>query len=165
MSLHLIRTRPVLSPPIPYPGSPESSDLTVLHGRIPKGSPLTAQDVEDLEELYNDLNRICTRAKDRNVRIILDAEHRYLFRTLVCSSAYMTNSWYQPAIDAFGHALMERFNKLPYHHGLASRWVSGPRNAQGAELQPIVFVTYQAYLRRSVSFNYLRAARRPPRFN
>lgn len=64
--------------------------------------------------------------------------------------AYMTNSWYQPAIDAFGHALMERFNKLPDHHGLASRLVSGLRNAQKAELQPVVYVTYQAYLRRSV---------------
>jgi hypothetical protein len=62
----------------------------------------------------------------------------------------MASSWYQPAIDAFGHALMERFNKLPYHLGLASRLASGPRNAQGAELQPIVYVTYQAYLRRSV---------------
>lgn len=62
----------------------------------------------------------------------------------------MTNSWYQPAIDAFGHALMERFNKVPDHRGLTSRFAPGPANAQGAELQPIVYVTYQAYLRRSV---------------
>lgn len=57
-------------------------------------------------------------------------------------------SWYQPAIDAFGHALMGRFNKISDHHGLTSRWMSGPGNAQAAELQPVVYVTYQAYLRR-----------------
>ena len=72
-----MRTRPALSPSVPYPGTPESSDLAVLHGRISRDSPLTAQDVEDLKELYHDLNRICSRAKDRSVRIILDAEHRY----------------------------------------------------------------------------------------
>ncbi|KAF8555937.1 FAD-linked oxidoreductase [Imleria badia] len=133
LSIHLTRTRPTLSPLVPFPGTPESSDLTVLHGWIPQDSLLTAQDVEELKELYHDLNRICTRAKDRSVRIILDAEH----------------SWYQPAIDAFGHSLMERFNKLPGHRGLTSRFASGPGTAQGAELQPIVYVTYQAYLRRT----------------
>ncbi|KIK93538.1 hypothetical protein PAXRUDRAFT_787488 [Paxillus rubicundulus Ve08.2h10] len=114
LSLHLVRTRPGLNPHVPFPGTPESSDLAVLDPRIPEGSPLTTQDVEDLIELYDDLNRICTRAKERRVRVVLDAEY----------------SWYQPAIDAFGHALMERFNK-------------------GVEVQPLVYVTYQAYLRRT----------------
>ncbi|KAH0838757.1 FAD-linked oxidoreductase-like protein [Lanmaoa asiatica] len=132
LSLHLTRTRPASSPPVPYPGTPESSDLAVLLTRTPEGSPLTTQDVEDLKELYHDLNRICTRAKDRSIRIILDAEH----------------SWYQPAIDAFGHALMERFNKIA-DHGLTSRLAFEPRDAQGPELQPVVYVTYQAYLRRT----------------
>lgn len=149
MSIHLTRTRPALSPPVPYPGTPEPSDLAVLDGRIPKDSPLTVQDVEDLKELYDDLNSICSRAKDRSVRIILDAEHRYSEPCLSDSSTHATNSWYQPAIDAFGHALMERFNKLPDHRSLASRFSSGLKNAQRAELQPIVYVTYQAYLRRS----------------
>ncbi|KIJ21264.1 hypothetical protein PAXINDRAFT_5444 [Paxillus involutus ATCC 200175] len=114
LSLHLVRTRPELNPRVPFPGTPESSDLAVLDSHIPEGSPLTTQDMEDLKGLYDDLNRICTRAKERRVRVILDAEY----------------SWYQPAIDAFGHALMERFNK-------------------GAEVQPLVYVTYQAYLRRT----------------
>ncbi|KAF8839921.1 FAD-linked oxidoreductase [Paxillus ammoniavirescens] len=114
LSLHLVRTRPELNPRVPFPGTPESSDLAVFDTRISDGSPLTTQDVEDLKGLYDDLNRICTRAKERRVRVILDAEY----------------SWYQPAIDAFGHALMERFNK-------------------GAEVQPLVYVTYQAYLRRT----------------
>ncbi|KAG6369803.1 FAD-linked oxidoreductase-like protein [Boletus reticuloceps] len=133
LSLHLTRTRHALNPPIPYPGTPESSDLSILHSRIPERSPLTSQDVEDLKELYHDLNRICARAKDRSVRIILDAEH----------------SWYQPAIDAFGHALMERFNKLSNRRGRTGIFASGLRSAQAEELQPIVYVTYQAYLRRT----------------
>ncbi|KAG8220728.1 FAD-linked oxidoreductase [Butyriboletus roseoflavus] len=135
LSLHLTRTRPALSPPVPYPGTPESSDLTILHDRLPEHppAPLTAQDVEDLKELCHDLNKICTRAKDRNVRIILDAEH----------------SWYQPAIDAFGHALMERFNKITSHHRVTSRFAFGSSKAQGPELQPMVYVTCQAYLRRT----------------
>ncbi|KAG9310351.1 FAD-linked oxidoreductase-like protein [Chiua virens] len=133
LSLYLTRARPTLSPPVPFPGTPESSDLTVLDRRIPEGSPLTAQDVEDLRELHHDLNRICAHAKNRSVRVVLDAEH----------------SWYQPAIDAFGHALMERFNKLPNYDSLTSRLFSGSKHAQGTELQPIVYVTYQAYLRRT----------------
>lgn len=51
------------------------------------------------------------------------------------------NSWYQPAIDAFGHALMECFNKLPGRLASAG-------HAPATELQPVVYVTYQAYLRR-----------------
>ncbi|KAF9218385.1 FAD-linked oxidoreductase [Gyrodon lividus] len=133
LSLHLMRTRPALSPPVPFPGTPESADLAVLYTRIPEGSTLTIEDVEDLKELYNDLNSICTRAKERRVRVLLDAEH----------------SWYQPAIDAFGHALMERFNKLPEEQGWMTRWVPGPKKAKGTEMQPLIYVTYQAYLRRT----------------
>jgi len=42
-------------------------------------------------------------------------------------------SWYQPAIDAVALALMREFNKLtdPQH-----------------PVQPLVYTTYQAYLRR-----------------
>ncbi|KAF9235879.1 FAD-linked oxidoreductase [Melanogaster broomeanus] len=133
LSLHLGRTRPALDPPVPFPGTPESSDLAFLDTGIPKDSPLTAEDVRDLKELYDDLNRICTRAKERSVRLILDAEY----------------SWYQPAIDAFGHALMERFNHLPEDQGWMTRWMSGTKPAEGTEVQPLIYVTYQAYLRRT----------------
>lgn len=40
-------------------------------------SPLSAADIDDLKQLHDNLVRICTRAKERGVRIIVDAEHRY----------------------------------------------------------------------------------------
>jgi hypothetical protein len=47
------------------------------------------------------------------------------------------SSWYQPAIDAFTYALMRQFNKLP------SKVDDKERN-----FQPLVYNTFQAYLRR-----------------
>ncbi|KIJ60119.1 hypothetical protein HYDPIDRAFT_32541 [Hydnomerulius pinastri MD-312] len=133
LSLHLIQTRPTLHPAVPFPGTPLSSDLALLDARTSEGSPLTSEDVKDLKELYDDLNRICTRAKERGVRVILDAEY----------------SWYQPAIDAFGHAMMERFNKLPEERGWVTRWYPGSTPTEEMGVQPLVYVTYQAYLRRT----------------
>ncbi|KAF8839920.1 FAD-linked oxidoreductase [Paxillus ammoniavirescens] len=132
-SLHLTRTRPALSPPVPFPGTPASSDLAVLNTRTLEGSPLTAEDVRDLNDLYDDLNKICTRAKERRVKVVLDAEY----------------SWYQPAIDAFGHALMEKYNKLPEELSWVTRWMLRANPAEGMPIQPLVYVTYQAYLRRT----------------
>ena len=62
-------------------------------------------------------------------------------------------SWYQPAIDAFGHALMEEFNRLPEESDWLTRCIRGPSPTSGedVELQPLVYVTYQAYLRRLVT--------------
>ncbi|KAF9235880.1 FAD-linked oxidoreductase [Melanogaster broomeanus] len=134
-SLHLTRTRPALNPPVPFPGTPTSSDLAVLDTSIPEESPLTVEDVRDLKDLYNDLNKICTRAKERGIRVIFDAEY----------------SWYQPAIDAFGHALMERYNQLPAEQGWTTRWMPGSNPAQEMQVQPVVYVTYQAYLRRTTA--------------
>jgi proline dehydrogenase len=39
-------------------------------------SPLTSADITALKELYEDLFRICTRAQERGVKIIIDAEYR-----------------------------------------------------------------------------------------
>ncbi|KIK93539.1 hypothetical protein PAXRUDRAFT_828860 [Paxillus rubicundulus Ve08.2h10] len=132
-SLHLTQTRPALSPPVLFPGTPASSDLAVLDTRNLKGLPLTADDVTDLRDLYDDLNKICTRAKERRVKVVLDAEY----------------SWYQPAIDAFGHALMEKYNKLPEELSWLTRWILRTNPAEGMPVQPLVYVTYQAYLRRT----------------
>ncbi|KAH7884047.1 FAD-linked oxidoreductase-like protein [Phlebopus sp. FC_14] len=133
-SIHLTRTRPALSRPVPFPGAPSSSDFAVLRNPVPPaGSPLTAEDVKELKELYDDLDRICTCAKERGVKVIIDAEH----------------SWYQPAIDAFGLALMEKFNKLPDERGSVTRWLVGSQVEVGNEVQPLVYATYQAYLRRA----------------
>ncbi|KAG1741767.1 FAD-linked oxidoreductase [Suillus paluster] len=138
LSTYLTHTRAPLEPPVLFPGTPSPSDLSVLHSSIPTGA-LTEADIHDLKELYNDLVQICTCARERGVRVIIDAEH----------------SWYQPAIDAFGHAMMERFNKLPsggFQRAWwdVSSWISSPspKEAAHVRVQPLVYVTYQAYLRR-----------------
>jgi proline dehydrogenase len=138
LSAHLTNTRALLEPPVLFPGTPSPSDLSILHSSTSTGA-LTESDIRDLKELYNDLVLICTRAEERGVRVFIDAEH----------------SWYQPAIDAFGNALMERFNKLP-SNGFRrtwwdiSSWTSSPsaREPVHNKVRPLVYVTYQAYLRR-----------------
>ncbi|KAH9048797.1 FAD-linked oxidoreductase [Lactarius hengduanensis] len=92
--------------PVLFPGCPRADDLAVLKSNdLPSSSPLTAQDLADLGELLVDLNRICSRARERNVRLIVDAEY----------------SWYQPAIDSISLSLMREFNKDPPS---SSRWLS-----------------------------------------
>ncbi|KAG0703502.1 FAD-linked oxidoreductase-like protein [Suillus ampliporus] len=117
LSIYLTHTRAPLEPPVLFPGTPSPSDFS----------------------LYNDLVRICTRAQERGVRVVIDAEY----------------SWYQPAIDAFGHAMMERFNKRPsggFQRAWwdVSSWISSPSTTEASHdrVQPLVYVTYQAYLRR-----------------
>jgi hypothetical protein len=71
-------------------------------------------------------------------------------------------SWYTPAIDAYVHALMLRFNKLDstparpprsllaYMRALAVRSAPGDLDSKRNEsgVQPLVYQTYQAYLQR-----------------
>ena len=61
-----------------FPGCPRADDLAILKSHdLPSSSPLTAQDLTDLRELLINLNRICRRARERNVRIIVDAEYSW----------------------------------------------------------------------------------------
>ena len=71
----------MLSEPVSFPGTPDSTDLDVLHdGTLHRaGSPLIEQDIKDLKGLYDDLKRICAHAKERGVRVMIDAEHRQFF--------------------------------------------------------------------------------------
>ncbi|KAL1732563.1 FAD-linked oxidoreductase-like protein, partial [Schizophyllum commune] len=105
---------------VEFPGAPHDNDLDVVlkskGESIP--APLTQADAAALAQLYSDLCRICTRARERGVRIIIDAEY----------------SWYQPAIDALTHALSRKFNVL---------------EDDPTKVQPLVYGTYQAYLRRT----------------
>ncbi|KAJ6459606.1 FAD-linked oxidoreductase [Mycena sanguinolenta] len=115
LSSHIVSARPPTSlPQVVFPGNPTSSDLDILDAQAPKGD-LSASDLVILRDLRADMERICTRAEARGIRIIIDAEY----------------SWYQPAIDAYTLALMRRFNSL------------------GAGTQPLVYATFQAYLRRT----------------
>ena len=76
-SVYLTKTRPALSPTIAFPGCPRASDLDCLAvSKLSSESPLTEQDVVDIKDLHSDLVKICARAQERGIRIIIDAEHR-----------------------------------------------------------------------------------------
>ncbi|KAJ3733210.1 FAD-linked oxidoreductase [Lentinula guzmanii] len=125
LSIHLTNSRKSshLSPHIPYPGCPMSSELEFLiEGTTPTGSTLTVQDISDLRELYADLEQICMHCKKRGVKILIDAEH----------------SWFEPAIDAMGLSLMRKFNSLS--------------DTTNSSPLPLVYVTFQAYLRRNKDY-------------
>lgn len=76
LSKFLVQNRPT-STKIPFPGTPDPSDLNILYtSSRPTDSPLTDQDIVDLNELHADLNAICKHAQERGVKIIIDAEYR-----------------------------------------------------------------------------------------
>ncbi|KAF5369423.1 hypothetical protein D9758_002602 [Tetrapyrgos nigripes] len=122
LSSYILAARKPLPEEVLFPGCPRPTDLDVLYdGRLPSSNLLTHDDIVSLRELHSDLRRICVRAKECGVKIILDTEY----------------SWYQPAIDALQYSLMREFNN--YEDG-------------SAHVQPLVYGTFQAYLRRSPSY-------------
>lgn len=62
---------------VPFPGSPRIDDLDVIL-KTPTIGHLTPAQVSGVRELYDDLVRICTHARERGVKIIVDAEYRYV---------------------------------------------------------------------------------------
>ncbi|KAG8776921.1 hypothetical protein FRC12_000621 [Ceratobasidium sp. 428] len=122
MSTFLLKGRP--RDDVPYPGTPASFDLAVFEGpkeTLLKGG-LTEEDIMSLRTLYDDLRRVCRRARERGIRLIFDAEH----------------TWYQPGIDAFVMALSREFNQPPR-----------VQRSSLPDEQPLVYGTYQAYLKRT----------------
>ncbi|KAE9396538.1 FAD-linked oxidoreductase [Gymnopus androsaceus JB14] len=125
LSSHIVATRPQHQPPVPFPGCPRPSDLSIiLDEQEPNSKFLTDQDIASLRELYSDLRRISIRAKERGVKLIIDAEY----------------SWYQPAVDAIQLALMREFNKNSSQ---------GDKSSSTPAVQPLIYGTFQAYLRRT----------------
>jgi len=57
---------------IPFPGSARTEDLDVLS----KPSSLSPFHVHCIRELYSNLHRICSRAREKGVKVIVDAEYR-----------------------------------------------------------------------------------------
>ncbi|KAK7688068.1 hypothetical protein QCA50_008438 [Cerrena zonata] len=110
---------------VPFPGAPRPSDLDILYSGSIEGSPLSQQDVVDLKNLYDDMARVCARGQERGIRVVIDAEY----------------SWYQPAVDAIALGLMRKFNELP----------SGDSDSERT-FQPLVYNTFQAYLRRQPAY-------------
>ncbi|OBZ78571.1 Proline dehydrogenase 1, mitochondrial [Grifola frondosa] len=138
LSKHLVATRPLTSPHVAFPGCPLPTDLDVLDAQAPLG-PLTPGDVAALRELRADLHAICSRAKERGVRIIIDAEYRY------------------PAVDALCLDLMREFNKLPQPSKKSrSSWFGSSAVPTASPVQPavqpLIYNTYQAYLRRTPEY-------------
>ncbi|KAH9487282.1 Proline dehydrogenase 1, mitochondrial [Psilocybe cubensis] len=116
---------------IPFPGAAKIEDLGVLSLASPapisgdddaaRAPVISASQIRELRELYSNLRRICIKAQERGVKVIVDAEY----------------SWYQPAIDALTLALMREFNSLD------------KKQSGSALIQPLVYNTFQAYLRRT----------------
>ncbi|KAJ3738423.1 FAD-linked oxidoreductase [Lentinula detonsa] len=116
---HILATRPQVEPSIPFPGCPYPTDLNILDTES-SSKFLNDKDIVSLRELHSDLRRICLRARERGVKLIIDAEY----------------SWYQPAIDAMQLALMREFNKVVSDESMPA-------------VQPLIYGTFQAYLRRT----------------
>ncbi|TFK85683.1 FAD-linked oxidoreductase [Polyporus arcularius HHB13444] len=136
LSQYLVSTRPRVNPPVAFPGCPLPTDLDVLSSPSVTGT-LTQRDIAVLRELREDLLVICTRAQARGVRLIFDAEY----------------SWYEPAIDAFTLDMMRHFNKVPQRTKKSS-WFGSVRQLEqpSKTVQPLVYATYQAYLRRTPEY-------------
>ncbi|KAL2814978.1 FAD-linked oxidoreductase-like protein [Aspergillus granulosus] len=75
---------------VPYPGLPQDGDWEAAINGV------TAEDRKELQDLRNILEKIATKARENNVRIVIDAEQ----------------SWYQPVIDSLTDELMQKYNTL-----------------------------------------------------
>lgn len=75
---------------VPYPGLPHDGDWEAAL----KGSNVTDADRAQLLGLRVTLESIASKARDNNVRIIIDAEQ----------------TWYQPVIDSLTEELMQKYN-------------------------------------------------------
>lgn len=83
LSQHLVHARPPSS--IPFPGSTAPQDLNILTES--EGSPfLSSADRTALLNLQTDLFRICQRAKERRVKVVVDAEQRFANSYAPCGS-------------------------------------------------------------------------------
>jgi proline dehydrogenase len=77
---------------VPLPGLPHDGDWEAAL----TGQGVTEADREQLLSLRSTLEAIASKARDNNVRIVIDAEQ----------------SWYQPVIDSLTDELMQKYNTL-----------------------------------------------------
>jgi len=141
---------------VPFPGAARMEDMDIiLRSSSPLPSPtsyspsstsnplLTLAQIHHLCDLYADLVSICAHANEKGVKVIVDAEHRYLAFQLTYLKMLTYNglrvSWYQPAIDALTLSLMREFNSLDPNQST---------EGGSGKIQPLVYGTFQAYLRR-----------------
>lgn len=115
-----------------FSSPPEPLPPLNINGKGPCGglaipvAALAPKDVDALKQLWEVLREVAHRAQQHgSVRIAIDAEY----------------SWYQPAIDAMYEAIAAEFNRPDIKR-------AGP---QGCISGPLVYNTFQAYLRRTPS--------------
>ena len=48
---------------------------------MPSNTYLSVKDIQELRELKEDLSRVCQCAQERGVKLIIDAEHRFVQAT------------------------------------------------------------------------------------
>jgi proline dehydrogenase len=77
---------------VPYPGLPHDGDWEAALN----GKEVTESDREQLLSLRATMEAIASKARNNNVRIVIDAEQ----------------SWYQPVIDSITDELMQKYNTL-----------------------------------------------------
>ncbi len=77
LSNHILQSRILKPDSVPFPGCPRSTDLDIIFdsGTSPL-TPLTKKDTMELRELYDDLYQVCDHARQRGVKVIIDAEWR-----------------------------------------------------------------------------------------
>ncbi len=120
------------APPHPFPPSNVNGRYSPCAGLAIPVAALSRTDIDALQELWRALQKLAKRAEQvQNVRITIDAEY----------------SWFQPAIDALYEGLAAEFNRVPSSSARRNR--SKP---QGSVEGPLIFNTYQAYLRRTPSY-------------
>lgn len=98
-------------------------------------SKLSSEDAEAMAQLWSGARKLCAHSAQAGptVRLIVDAEYTAM----------------QPALDAIADGLAYEFNRLPSAAEAQERTV-----AAGGQLVrgPLVFNTYQAYLRRTPAY-------------
>ncbi|KAK7219883.1 hypothetical protein V2G26_007886 [Clonostachys chloroleuca] len=75
---------------VPYPGLPHDGDWEAAVNGV------TPVDREQLLNLYGNLDRIMRKARENNIRVVIDAEQ----------------TWYQPVIDSLTDRFMQTYNTL-----------------------------------------------------
>lgn len=83
LSSHIVASRKTLPSPeslVPFPGSPRIGDLDIISSPLTATPnnlpPLTPDQIRDIRDLYANLHKICERANEKGVKVIMDAEYR-----------------------------------------------------------------------------------------
>ncbi len=85
---------------VPFPGSARIDDLDIiLHSPDPKPSdpriPLAPADIQQLQTLYANLSKICAHAREKGIKIIVDAEYRFVAANTIL---LLTHTHYSPQL-------------------------------------------------------------------